>query len=413
MNIIVFGLLFLSIILIFLSALLSASETAFFSLDELKLRYFTTHEVKVIRKLNKQATLLLAAILIGNTTINILLTTVLETWFKELGYDFTLVISTIVVSGIIILFGEILPKTFATVQIQTLIPFILFPLNFILNTFSWIAKPINRLSTWLTAQFSYLLPESENKEDRRIALYNIVSRGTFLKDKEKLLIGRVLSLAERRVTAVMTPRPRVFSVEDTDNLKILKEELAGQPYSKIPVYREKDSNIIGALYFEDIAMNFCENRDLDHFVSDYMVPIYYVPESKTLGNLLEDFREKNIRIAAVVDEYGDCLGIITLSDIMAELVGEVVDDIFEKEAEIVQQLPNRYIVDGEVSLIDFNEKFATTLVSEEYETIAGFLIEQAGGIPPLYYTFENGTIVITVRVRTAVQIKSLSVRVKS
>jgi len=413
MNLITMSLLIFAIILILLSALLSASETAFFSLDELKLRYFKAHEVRTIRKLNKQATLLLAAILIGNTSTNILLTTVLETWFKELGSNFTLTISTLVVSSIIILFGEILPKTFATVQIQTIIPFILTPLHIILHIFSWIAKPVNHLSLWLTRKFSHLLPDSENREDRRIALYNIVSRGTFLKDKEKILIGRVLSLSERRVTAVMTPRPRVFSVENVMSLNILKKELVEQQFSKIPVYKEKDSNVIGVLYFEDIAMNFCENKDLDTPVSQYVVPIYFVPESKTLGSLLEDFRKKKFSIAAVVDEYGDCLGILTLSDIMAELVGEVVDEIFEKDSDIVQQLPNRYIVDGEVSLIDFNEKFATTITSEEYETIAGFLIEQAGGIPPLYYTYENGTLIITVREKTATQIKSLSVRVKS
>ena len=117
-------------------------------------------------------------------------------------------------------------------------------------------------------------------------------------------------------------------------------------------------------------------------------------------------------MAAVVDGYGEILGIITLSDIMAELVGEVVDEDFDDQ-EIAQQLPNRIIVKGEVSLIDFNEKFITVLASEEYETIAGFLIEHSGGVPPLYYTFENDQVIITVRERSSTRIESLSVRLKS
>ncbi|MGL4561852.1 MAG: transporter associated domain-containing protein, partial [Brevinema sp.] len=141
--------------------------------------------------------------------------------------------------------------------------------------------------------------------------------------------------------------------------------------------------------------------------------VYFVPESKNLGGLLEDFRSRTIKIACVVDEYGDFLGIATLSDIMVELVGEVIDEDFEKDQDIIPQLLNRYIVKGEISLIDFNESFKINLVSKEYETLAGFLIEQAGGIPPLYYTFEIDNIIITVREKSAMRIKTLSVRVKS
>lgn len=407
-----FILLIFVVFLIAVSAFLSASETAFFSLDELKIRVFKQSDVRIIRKLLKKATLLLATILIANTTTNILLTTILEAYFKTLGFEFNLVWSTIIVSGIIILFGEILPKSFASAQVTSIIPNILSPLEFISVSLSKIATPINNLSTWLTNKFEHLLPEAESKDDRRRALYSIVSRGQFLKTEEKILIGRILSLAERKVTAVMTPRPRVFSMDAESTLMELRDELIIEQHSKIPVYKEQDSNVIGVIFFEDIAVKFRDKIELDHQILEYIRPMYFVPESKTLGSLLEDFREKNIHMASVVDEYGEFLGIITLSDIMAELVGEVVDEDFDDQ-EIAQQLPNRFIVKGEVSLIDFNEKFITTLTSEEYETIAGFLIEHSGGLPPLYYTFENAQLVITVRERSSTRIESLSVRVKS
>ncbi|MGL5956662.1 MAG: hemolysin family protein [Brevinema sp.] len=405
-------LLVLVVCLICMSAFFSGSETAFFSLDELKLRIFKSHDIRIIRKLLKQATLLLVVLLVANTTINIILTTVLETFFKTLGFNFNLLQSTIVVSGLIILFGEILPKSFASAQSTFMIPKILPILEFLFKILGRVAQPIYNLANWLTLKFAHFLPDGESREDRRQALYNIVSRGEFLKAEEKILIGRILSLAERKVTAVMTPRPRVFSMKSDASLLELKAGLLKEQHSKIPIYKDQDSNVIGVIFFEDIAVQFRDHLNLDHAVLEYIRPMYFVPESKTLGSLLEDFKSKNIHMAGVVDEYGEFLGIVTLSDIMGELVGEVVDEDFN-ESDIAQQLPNRYIVKGEVSLIDFNEKFATSLNSNEYETIAGFLIEQVGGLPPLYYTFENERLVITVRERTATKIESLSVRSKS
>lgn len=400
------------LVLIFFSAFLSASETAFFSLDEMKIRLFKQHHIKMIRMLSSSSTLLLASILIANTFVNVLLTTVLETLFKTLDWSFNLGISTVLVSIVIILFGEILPKSFATTNSLIVIPNILLSLSFLVKFLSCLATPINRLTEQLTSYFSHYLSESESKEDRRIALYNIVARGQFLKNEEKILIGRVLSLADRKVTAVMTPRPRVFLIEEKTSLADLYQELLEEQHSKIPVYREQDSCVVGVICFEDIAIPVKVENNLSDSVSNYIKPIYFIPESKTLGSLLEDFREKHIYMAAVVDEYGDFLGIITLSDIMAELVGEVVDEDFENDIDIIEQLPKRFIVRGDVSLIDFNDRFHTALLSEQYETIAGFLIEEFGGIPPLYYTFENGNIVISVRKRSTTRIESLSVRIK-
>lgn len=403
----------LAFFLMIMSSFLSASETAFFSLDELKIRHFKPNDIKIIKRLFKNATLVLSSILIVNTSTNILLTTVLELFFKVLGFEFNLIESTLILSGLIIIFGEILPKSFAASQEQVLVPIIIKPLRNITHILKRIAYPINKLAKWLTDKFIDFLPEQENKEDRRAALYNIVARGEFLKNEEKVLIGRVLSLAERKVGAVMTPRPRIFSVSEDTTLIELKNSFLSEQHSKIPVYKDKDSNVIGVLYYEDIALQIIKNINLNQKVSEFMKQIYFVPESKTLGSLLENFRERSIKIAGVVDEYGDFLGIVTLSDIMAELVGEVVDEDFDKDQDIIPQLHNRYIVKGEISLIDFNEEFNTEFLSTDYETIAGFLIEKAGGIPPLYYTFETESIVITVREKSATRIKTLSVRVKS
>ncbi|MGL4561966.1 MAG: CNNM domain-containing protein, partial [Brevinema sp.] len=307
MNIILFILFLLIFLLLLLSAFLSASETAFFSLDELKMRHFKPNDIRTIKLLFNNATLVLSSVLIANTITNIMLTTLFESWFKEIGFTFNVIVSTIVVSSFLIVFGEILPKSFAASQGTTMVPIILKPLIILSKLFSNIASPINNFATWFTNKFTHLLPESENKEDRRIALYNIVAQGDFLKEEEKLLIGRVLSLSERKVGAVMTPRPRVFSVSHETTLFQLKGALASELHSKIPVYKEKDNNVIGLLHYEDIALQLTKNENMEQHVNDFLRPVYFVPESKNLGGLLEDFRSRTIKIACVVDEYGDFL----------------------------------------------------------------------------------------------------------
>lgn len=406
------SILLLVVILVFmaLSAFFSASETAFFSMDEIKIRSFPHHQAKAIRKLLKKAADILVALLTANTVTNIILTTLISAYMAVIGVNLPFIVASIVVSTIIIVMGEILPKTFATLMPLKVIPFALKPVQYLTGMMGFLIRPINALSEACTRYFQHHLPDPDNKDDRRAALYNIVSRGKFLNNQEKQLIGRVLSLAERHVTEIMTPRPRVFSTENTQSLAALKEELIQEKHTRIPVYKDQDSQVIGVIHIEDIIIALQNPENSSQIVETYLRPLYYVPESKSLAGLLEDFRFKHIEIAAVVDEYGDFLGIITLSDILAELVGEVVDE--DIESDIKQLLPNRYLVKGEVSLTDFNQTFGTGLESEDYETLAGFLIEQAGGLPPLFYSFQAEGVVITVRERTATRIESLSVRVK-
>lgn len=399
------------IVFIGFSAFFSASETALFSLDEIKIRSFPFQQAKSIRKLLSKPAHVLVTLLTANTIVNIILTTLISAYIAVIGFNFSFIVSSIVVSSIIIVFGEILPKSFASAGITYIVPLALKPLQFLIGTMSFLIRPINAISSWFTRYFQQHLPDQDNKQDRRTALYNIVSRGTFLKNEEKLLIGRILSLAERHVTEIMTPRPRVFSIDLKETLLNLKEELLPEQHSRIPVYKEQDSQVVGVVHLEDIVIALQDEKNGSNSVETLMRPMYYIPETKTLAGILEDFRQKHIEIAAVVDEYGDFLGIITLADILGELVGEVVDEDFESD--IVQLLPNRYLVKGEVSLTDFNETFKVHLESSEYETIAGYIIEQAGGIPPLFYSHEAANLVLTVRSRTATRIESLSVRVKS
>ncbi|MGL5721306.1 MAG: hemolysin family protein [Brevinema sp.] len=394
----------------FCSAFFSATETALFSLDEVKIRSFPSSQAKQIRKLLQNSSDVLVTLLTANTIANIILTTLISAFFDVIGVKMPFLFASMVVASVIIIFGEIFPKTFSTVFALDLVPFAIRPVRILVGFFTFLTRPIHKISLAVTEYFQHHLPEEDTKEDRRTALYNVVVRGKFLKEQEKLLIGRVLSLAERHVTEIMTPRPRVFSVDITQNLNEIKSELLSERHSRIPVHQEQDSQVVGVVAIEDIILALRDPQKQNLTAGDVMHPFYYIPESKTLAGLLEDFRKRHIEIAAVVDEYGDFLGIITLSDILGELVGAVADEDFEND--ITRLMPNRYVVRGETTLIDFNQTFHTRLESAEYETIAGYLIEQEGSIPPIYSSFEIENLVITVRERTSTRVESLSVRVK-
>ena len=404
--------LVIAITLILASAFFSGSETAVCSMDEIKIRRLSLQHAKGVRRLLKDLTLLLVSLLNANSITNILLALVLENFFKKLGYSFTLLESALFVSGIVIIFGEILPKSLASVYAMKIVPAVITPITGIIKFFLNVSKPLLVLSDKIIDFFSQHIKDQEEKDDRRVALYTVVSQGDFLQSTEKLMIARILSLADRRVTAVMTPRPEVFSVDINTTIAELKEELRPEQHSKIPVYKEQDSHIVGILHMEDIGCFFHNEQSAQKTLEEFMSPLYFVPESKSLENLLEDFKSRNIRIAGIAGEYGECLGIVTLSDILAELVGEVVDEDFDINLDITQMLPNCYLVKGDVSISSFNEKFGLNLMSEEYATMAGYMIEQNGSIPPLFYSIERSDVSISIRERTATRIESLLVRVK-
>lgn len=401
-----------AIILVGLSAFLSGSETAICSMDEIKIRRLHPHQAKDVRKLLKDLSLLLISLLSANSITNILLALVLENFFKQLGFSFTLLQSAFFVSGVVIMFGEILPKSFASAYAIKFVPPIIDPVNKVIKLFLGMSTPLLKWSSKIVALLSQSIQSQENKEDRRIALYTVVSQGDFLQSTEKLMIARILSLSDRKVTAVMTPRPEIFSIDKSVTIAELKEALTIEQHSKIPIYKEQDSHVIGILHLADIASYLIDEGHYHETIESYISPLYFVPESKSIESLLEDFKSRNISIAGVAGEYGECLGIVTLTDILAELVGEVVDEDFDTDSDIVQVLPNCYVVKGDVSISVFNDKFSLNLMSEEYATMAGYMIEQYGEMPPLFYSIERGDFSISVRERTHTRIESLLIRVK-
>jgi putative hemolysin len=382
--------LVISAVLLVLSAFFSSSETALMSLDEMKINKLKNKKSRRrIRILLRRSSVLLITVLFGGITVNTAAASVLERLFDIK----SLFLSTVVVTSVILLIGEIAPNIVAILRTEKIAVFnsrILYP-------FYLLILPVSRLLD----KFINFLPdvikkarmdEGEDEEvDHLSALMSIVSREGIFSREEKKLIGSVLNFAGREVWNIMTPRISLVSIDKNAPVKDVVKLIKKTKHSKLPVYDNTDDNIVGVVHLKDI-FPYAHNPDKtsDKKAGDIMAPMYFVPESKKLSEMLNDFKNKKIRVAAVVDEYGSALGIVTIADVLGEIVGELMDESFTLVNKIIRISQKRFLVNGDVSLDDFNRTFGTSLASTEYETLAGFIIQTAGDIPDEGYSTQVG-----------------------
>lgn len=387
----------ISVILLMLSAFFSSSETALMSLDEIRIKKLKSKKARVrLRLLLRSSSLLLITILFGSITFNTATVSVLE----ELFSIENIVLSTVAVTAVKLLFSEIAPNTVAILRTESIAVFnsrLLYP-------FFLVVRPIARGLDRLINFFPDLIKRSrrhegeEPDEDHLSALMSIVSREGIFSKEERKLIGSVLNFAGREVWNIMTPRISLASVDKKAPVKEIVKLVKKTKHSKIPVYEGTDDNIVGVVNLKDI-FPFVHNPDKtsEKKAGDIMTPMYFVPENKKLSEMLDDFKKKKIRIAAVVDEYGSSMGIVTVADVLGEVVGELTDERFTLMNKIIRLSQKRFLVSGDVSLADFNRAFSTDMSSSDYETLAGYVIGTAGDIPDEGYALQSGKYRISLK----------------
>lgn len=399
----------ISVVLMILSAFFSSSETALMSLDEIKIKKLRNkNSRRRIRILLRRSSLLLITVLFGGITVNTAAASVLE---KLFGIE-SPVLSTIVVTAVILLLCEISPNIVAILRTESIAVFnsrILYPFYFFI-------LPVSRLLD----RFINILPDmikkarqdedEEDEADHLSALMSIVSREGIFSREEKKLIGSVLNFAGREVWNIMTPRINLVSVEKNAPVREIVKLIRKSKHSKIPVYENTDDNIVGLVHLKDI-FPYAHNPDKtsDKKAGDIMTQMYFVPESKKLSEMLDDFKNKKVRAAAVVDEYGSSMGIVTVADVLGEIVGELMDERFTLRNQIIRLSQKRYLVNGDVSLDDFNRTFGADLSSKEYETLAGYVIQKAGDIPDEGYSTQVGKYRVVLREKSEKHIEKFIV----
>ncbi|MEX2350370.1 MAG: gliding motility-associated protein GldE [Flavobacteriaceae bacterium] len=406
-----FGILLL-VFLICCSAMISGAEVALFSLtpsdfelDENK----RSKQQNIIISLLDRPKKLLATILVTNNTVNIAIVILFESlssvWFQNLStnvnlYYFELNLVFFLKVGlatfIILLFGEILPKIYASRNKLSFSILMAYPLRFLDVVLSPISLPMRSATIFIHRRFGK--QKTNLSVDQLSQALELTSEEHTTKEEQKILKG-IVSFGNTDTKQVMKPRMDIFALkEDLPYAEILPQ-IIDQGYSRIPVYRENLDNIMGILYVKDL-MPHIDKKDFE-WKELLRVP-YFVPENKKLDDLLNEFKEKRIHLAIVVDEYGGTCGLISLEDVIEEVVGDISDEYDDEDLIFSKLDDNNFVFEGKTPLKDFYRVVRIedpSLFEEnkgEAETLAGFLLEVAKGFPKKgeVITFHNYTFTI-------------------
>ena len=380
--------LIILIVCIFLSAFFSATETAFTSLSRIKVSHMMEKKLPgagLVKKLKEDPAKLLSTILIGNNIATIsssALATTLALRLTETyawgGVGVAVSIATGVMTFFLLVFGEITPKTLAIRHSEALALVTAWPIYII----SWILTPV----AWILALFSrpiiYLFggrvteagPFVTEEEIKFLiaasAKEGVIERG------EKEMISSIFEFGDTTVKEVMTPRPDIKAVEDGSSIVDAISLINETGHSRIPVYEGNIDNVVGIVYAKDL-LNFRSDDKL----RDFLRSAVFVPEAKRIDDLLHQMQAARTHIAIVVDEYGVTSGIVSMEDLVEEIVGEIHDEFERMEKDIFQLDDSTYLVDGKVSIAEINQELNITVPEGDYDTIAGFVFGQLSKAP--------------------------------
>jgi CBS domain containing-hemolysin-like protein len=374
--------IFLFIICVILSAFFSSSEVALISITRAKVRILDNENrvgSHALVALKEHPEHLLTTILIGNNIVNVaaaaLATAIAIQWFGDIGVG----IATGVVVIILLVFGEIGPKIYATRAPDTfalaVAPIILF-LSKIFAPFIWLVEKVSPKLGLGKDSAEPSVTEEEIKEWIDVGK----EEGTIEQGEQDMLYS-VLEFGDTTAREIMTPRVDVVLMEDTVTFEEAIRIFNDTGFSRIPVYHEQIDNITGILNVKDIFAAMVSRRK-DSTIREVMYDPTFVPETKKIDDLLKELQVHRVQVAIVIDEYSSFVGIVTVEDILEELVGDIMDEYDKEEPDVQEIAPGVFVVDAQMWIEDANERMAIHLPEDEaYETIGGLLIDRLGHLP--------------------------------
>ena len=370
-----------------LSAFFSSSETAFISLQRIRLQHMVDTKVKGAERVSRmiqQPAKLLSTILLGNNLVNVAAAALgtalaISLWGEKYG----ILIATVVVTILLLIFGETTPKTLATHHPERLSLTLARPIAVV----SWLLTPFVVVLSWIASGFSKLVggapvPRSLVSEEEIRTMISVGHKEGTFEESEAEMLHKVFDFGDRPVREVMVPRTEVASVEKGTKLADFLTIYAESPLSRFPVYEENMDNVVGILSVKDVLMAQAKGT-INHeaTIDDLVRPAYFTPESKRISELFIEMRDKNYRMAVVVDEYGGTAGIVSLSRLVEEIVGPVGDEFAEAEKEYEAINEYTFQIDGGMSIAEANEEMGLELPEGDYETVAGLILHLLGHIP--------------------------------
>jgi gliding motility-associated protein GldE len=401
-------------LLLFCSALISGAEVALFSLTKSQIDSFDNEDIKstkTISNLLKSPKKLLATILVANNFINIgvvilfasLTEKIYGNYLIKLNFynykfniDITFLIEVFVITFLILLFGEILPKVYANRNNIKFSKFMAQPLKILDIIFSPISIPMRSISLLIN---ELLGKQKSNFNINYLSqAYELTSKSSTTKEEQKILKG-IVSFGNTETRQVMRPRIDIFALQKSTNFQTVISEIVKNGYSRIPVFENSIDSINGILYAKDLLPHL-RKKSFDW--TKLIREPFFVPENKKLDDLMTEFQQKKVHLAIVVDEYGGTSGVISLEDIIEEIVGDISDEFDDDDIIYSKIDDSNYVFEGKTSLKDFYKiiKLEDESIFEskkgESETLAGFVLEISKSFPKIktQYKFKNYTFTI-------------------
>ncbi len=378
----------LLVVCLVFSAFFSGSETAFISLQRFRLEYLVNTRVKGAEKVARmieRPERFLSVVLFGNTLVNAAaaaLATYIATnyWGEQNG----IIIATICLTVILLIFCEATPKTVATRHAEKLSLFLYRPLQVI----SWIFTPFVFALSWIGSGFTRIVggtpvPQSIISDEEIRTMISVGREEGTVEEAEAKLLHKVFDFGDRPVHEVMVPRLEVVALQQGSTIADFLKLYTESPISRFLVYKENMDNVVGVLSVKNVLMARAKGTiNNETAIDDLVRPTYFTPETKRINELFFEMRDNGYRMAVIVDEYGGTAGIVSLSRLVEEIVGEVGDELagIEKDYEIINEYT--FQIDGSMRIDEANEEMELDLPEgEDYETVAGFILTLLGHIP--------------------------------
>lgn len=390
--------LILMVILTLLNAFFASAEMAIVSLNKNKIKLLADEgnkKAKLLIKLTEEPTKFLSTIQVGITLAGFLnsasaatgisddLARFLKLFNIPYSEEIALVLVTVALSYITLVFGELFPKRIALQKSEAIAMFSVKPIFYA----SKIAAPFVKLltvSTSILIKISGLEKDDLDEKVSREEIRSLVEAGQehgVINDIEKEMINSIFEFDNKLAYEVMTPRTEVYSINIETPLSEYLDELIEEGYSRVPVYEGDTDNIIGILYMKDFLVEARKHGFENVNIRNILHTPYFVPETKNIDDLFRELQSTKKHIAILIDEYGGFSGIVSIEDLIEEVMGNIEDEYDDDEPEIKKIDNNTYILDGMLQLSKFNDFFGLQIESEDYETISGFIIDLLGRIP--------------------------------
>ena len=395
------------IVLLLLSGFFSSAETALFSISRAKARHIAKEKGftnALIKRMKDDPHRLLSTILIGNNLVNVGAAALATSITIKLVASNAVGIATGIMTALILIFGEIIPKSVATRNNVLIARLVIMPLYWLSILFS----PIIYLLNFIPRLTRKVQRKSRVTEEELMTFVEVVEEEGGIEEEEKELIHNIFEFDDTSASEIMTPRADMFVINVDEALDV--EAIIRSGFSRIPVIEENIDHVIGILNIKDLFMHqVASSNQID--ARRVMNEPYFVPENKKLDHLLQEFKKRKQHIAIVVDEHGGVSGLITLEDALEEIVGEIIDETDKVEPHIVKLNKNEWRVLGKSEIDDVNEELNMDIPdTKEYDTFSGYILEQIGRIPQEKEDIELGDFIVTVNQMDGTRIKEYIVK---